>query len=120
VLVPLWIEGGMDCMLPWEVNSVDILKVAEAYPDLALCGGICKHVFEQEGLAPIDAEIERVVKPLRARGRFFPSLDHWVPRGVPLAKFEYFHRRLVDYGKANRVVWRSGQYVAEHRTRVAG
>ena len=107
-LVPLWIEGGMDCMLPWEVNSVDILKIAEAYPDLALCGGICKHVFEQEGLAPIDAEVERVVKPLRARGRYFPSLDHWVPRGVPLAKFTYFHQRLLGHGKANRVTWPSG------------
>jgi uroporphyrinogen decarboxylase len=102
-LVPLWIEGGMDCMLPWEVNAVDIRKVAEDYPKLVLCGGISKHVLEKEGVQPIDAEIERVVRPLRARGGYLLSLDHWCPRGVRLSQYEYFHRRLRDYGKANQV-----------------
>ena len=101
-LLPLWIQGGMDGMLPWEVNAVDILEVAHDFPSLALLGGIYKHMFDSESIADIDAELDRVVRPLRKRGGYFPSLDHWVYRGVPLRRYDYFHRRLGDYGKANQ------------------
>ncbi|MBN2583768.1 MAG: hypothetical protein JXL80_11940 [Planctomycetes bacterium] len=102
-LVPLWIEGGVDAMFPWEVNAVDILKIAEAYPGLVLLGGFWKHCFERDGLAAVDAEFLRVVEPLRRRGGWFPSLDHWVHQGIPLEKFRYYCRRLQECGKANRM-----------------
>ena len=45
-LVRLWYEAGVDCMQPWEVNAVDMLKFAEEYPQYVMMGGIYKHMFE--------------------------------------------------------------------------
>jgi uroporphyrinogen decarboxylase len=114
-LVGLWMEGGVDCILPWEVNAVDILEIAEDFPTLNLMGGIYKHVFEPGSLTQvgrfetadtrreIDIELERVVKPLRKRGGYVAGLDHAVHRGVGYRDFEYYCRRLSErYGKANR------------------
>ena len=114
-LVGLWMEGGVDAILPWEVNSVDILEVARDYPDLILMGGIYKHMFEPDSRSQfgrfettdtrleIDKELERVVKPLRERGGFIPGLDHFVHRGVDYPDFAYYCEQLAEkYGKANK------------------
>jgi uroporphyrinogen decarboxylase len=113
-LVEAWIEGGVDWILPWEANSSDILAVARRWPKLVLSGGIYKHLFEPDDPSQkgrfatndvrqlVDAELERVVKPLRVRGGYFPSLDHWVHPGVRYRDFSYYCRRLEkSYGKAN-------------------
>ncbi|MBI2941580.1 MAG: hypothetical protein HYY04_14190 [Chloroflexi bacterium] len=114
-LVRLWMEGGVDCILPWEVNSVDIFQAAREHADLALMGGIYKHMFEPADPAQagrfrstdvrqaIDEELDRVVRPLRQRGRYLPSLDHWVFREVRYPDFRYYCEQLVGkYGVANR------------------
>ena len=114
-LVGLWMEGGVDCMLPWEVNAVDILEIARDHPALNLAGGIYKHVFEpgsptqvgrfetQDARREIDRELERVVAPLRKRGGYVIGLDHAVHEGVRYADFVYYCDRLAaSYGKANR------------------
>ena len=113
-LVGLWLEGGVDCILPWEVNAVNILKIAQDFPELNLMGGVYKHVFEPESLTQvgrfetketrreIDTELERVVKPLRKRGGYVVGLDHCVHRGVGYTDFAYYCQRLSEqYGKAN-------------------
>ena len=78
-LVKHWYEAGVDCLQPWEVNSVDMLKFAEEYPDYVMMGGIYKHMFEPEHPAQvgrfsssslfevIDQELERVVAPMKRR-----------------------------------------------------
>jgi len=114
-LVGLWIEGGVDCILPWEVNSVDMLAISRRYPDLVLMGGIYKHMFEPADPAQvgrfrstdvrqaIDEELERVVAPMRRRGGYIPSLDHWVFSTVRYPDFLYYCQQLVDrYGVSNR------------------
>jgi len=114
-LVGLWIEAGVDCILPWEVNSVDMLAAAEMYPDLVFMGGIYKHMFEpdapeQVGRFPsddvqqaIEAELARVVAPMQRRGGYIPSLDHWVYRAVHYPDFAFYCRLLEsEYGVANQ------------------
>ena len=114
-LVGLWLEGGVDCILPWEVNAVDILRIAEDFPELNLMGGVYKHIFEPESLTQvgrfetkearreIDTELERVVRPLRKRGGYVVGLDHCVHRAVGYTDFAYYCRRLSEqYGKANQ------------------
>ena len=99
-LLPLWIQGGIDGMLPWEANAVDIVKVAEDFPDLVLFGGVSKHALEKDAAA-IDEELQRVLPALSERGGYIAALDHHVPQGVSLANFRHYCNRLVDYGKAN-------------------
>ena len=115
-LVRLWYEAGVDCMQPWEVNSVDMLRFAEEFPDYVMMGGIYKHMFEPGDPAQvgrfesddvhraIDGELERVVRPMIRRGGYIASLDHWAFWGTTYDGYCYFCQRLAEeYGKANRV-----------------
>ena len=112
-LIPKWYENGVDSIHPFEVNSTDMLKIAETYPDYVLMGGINKHMFEPDApeqvgkfntdnvYTAIDAELERVVKPMRKRGGYFPSLDHGAHWAVDYQPYLYYSDKLYDYGKAN-------------------
>ena len=93
-LVSRWYQNGIDCIHPWEVNSVDMLKFAKQYPEYIMMGGIYKHIFEPANPGQvgrfettdvhkvIDEELERIVKPMRERGGYFISLDHWAYWGI--------------------------------------
>ena len=112
-LVTRWYEAGVDCMLPWEVNAIDMLKFAEEYPHYTMTGGIYKHIFEpgdpsQVGRfkstdyrKAIDEELERVVKPMTKRGGYIAALDHWAFWGTTFDGYKHYCKRLWDYGKAN-------------------
>ena len=115
-LVRAWYDAGVDCMQPWEVNAVDMLKFAQDFPDYVMMGGIYKHIFEpgdptQVGrfqttdlCEAIDRELERVVSPMRARGGYIACLDHAAHVGTTYAGFRYYCDRLMERnGKANRV-----------------
>jgi len=114
-LVTRWYENGIDCMLPWEVNGVDMLKFAEAYPKYRMMGGIYKHMFEPNAPAQvgkfntrdvreaIDQEMKRVVEPMRKRGRYFPALDHGASYYIDYPDYKYYCEKMTGYGKANRV-----------------
>ncbi len=115
-LVKPWYEAGVDCMQPWEVNAVDMLKYAEEHPRSVMMGGIYKHMFEPADPAQvgrfrstdvhqaIDDELERVVKPMRARGGYIAALDHWAFWNVTYDGYRYYSAMLSErYGKANTV-----------------
>jgi uroporphyrinogen decarboxylase len=116
-VAPLWYDAGVDCILPWEVNCSDMLAFAAEHPRKVLLGGIYKHMFEpgdpaQVGRfassdvhAAIDAELARVLKPLKKRGGYIASLDHWAFWGVHYRDFLYYEQQLTErYGKANRAM----------------
>jgi len=129
-LAPLWQETGADCMQPWEVNAVDMLRSAEELPDMVFMGGIYKHMFEprhpgQVGRfattdvrQAIDEELHRVVRPMRERGGYFPSLDHWVFKGVEYDDFLYYCDQLAgQFGKANTSMrWTSQRGIVAEMT----
>ena len=114
-LVTRWYENGVDCMHPWEVNSVDMLKIAEEFPQYNMMGGIYKHIFEPNApeqvgrfnttdvYEAIDQELERVVKPMRMRGGYFPALDHWAYWNIDYEAYKYYCDKMFEYGKANSV-----------------
>jgi uroporphyrinogen decarboxylase len=115
-LVKMWYEAGVDCMQPWEVNSVDMLRFAEEFPEYVMMGGIYKHIFEPTDPAQvgrfrtdnvheaIDDELERVVGPMSNRGGYIASLDHWAFWGTTYDGYCYYTQRLAEkYGKANEV-----------------
>lgn len=113
-LVKHWYEAGVDCLQPWEVNSVDMLKFAAEFPKYVMMGGIYKHMFEPGDPAQvgrfkssnvsetIDEELERVVKPMIERGGYIAALDHWAFWGTNYDDYGYYTQRLKRYGKANR------------------
>jgi len=108
-----WYEAGVDCLQPWEVNSVDMLKFAEEFPHYVMMGGIYKHMFEPGDPAQvgrfrstdvhqaIDEELERVVKPMIKGGGYIAALDHWAFWGTTYDGYGHYAKALEKYGKAN-------------------
>jgi hypothetical protein len=89
-LIPLWLEGGVTGLLPFEVRAgMDVLSVRSRYPQLQIIGGIEKHRLEA-GKAEIDAELARVLPTMLSRGRYAAALDHWVHSEIPLENFRYY------------------------------
>jgi uroporphyrinogen decarboxylase len=82
-LTPLWIEGGVNILFPWETQfGLDITEVRRQYPDLGMVGGINKFALAH-GREAIDAELVKIPFMLE-QGRFIPGLDHGVPGRLPL------------------------------------
>lgn len=96
-LIPLWVEGGVTGLLPFEARAgMDILQVARQYPSLQLLGGIDKTKIAL-GIPYIDEEINRVVPHMMQRGGYCAALDHHVHPQIDLANFEYYVKRLQSY-----------------------
>lgn len=91
-LAPLWLEGGINILLPCEVAHTDTLKLRQENPtELFLRGGIDKRAFAR-GRDAIDAELERI-KPVLEIGSFMPTADHLVPPDVSLADYLYYREK---------------------------
>jgi len=87
VLVPLWLEAGVNIMFPLEVRAgVDPLAWRREYgKKLLLKGGINKEAIAAGG-TEIARELERI-RPLLDQGGYVPHLDHLVPPNVSYGNF---------------------------------
>lgn len=101
-LVPLWLEGGVNCMFPIEVGTwgADPVRFRREYGrDLLLMGGFDKHILARD-FGEIEREIRRLA-PLVEEGGFIPFCDHRVPPDVPLVNY-------IFYAETARRVWGHG------------
>ena len=101
-LIPLWLEGGVNCMFPIEVGTwgADPVRYRAEYGrDLLMMGGVAKGIL-REGPEAIDREIARLA-PLVEEGGFIPMPDHRVPPDVPLSHY-------IHYAESARAVWGHG------------
>ena len=98
-VIPLYQDAiGLDVMSPFEVAAgCDVVAVGEAYPGLAILGGIDKRMLSS-GRAAIDRHLERILPAMRARGGYVPTCDHGVPEEVPYEDYLYYRRRCVVLG----------------------
>lgn len=88
-LIPLWIEGGVTCLFPWETQmGLDITEVRRQYPTLQMIGGINKYSLAL-GRDAIDQELAKVPFMLES-GRYLPAVDHFVPPDVSWDNYRYF------------------------------
>ncbi|MDR3645081.1 MAG: uroporphyrinogen decarboxylase family protein [Clostridia bacterium] len=96
-LIPLWIEGGVTGLLPFEVRAgMDVVAIAKEFPTLQIIGGIDKHEIAK-GREAIDAELERVLPYMIQRGGYIVALDHGVPPTISLDDFMYYAERVREY-----------------------
>lgn len=90
-LIPLWLEGGVNCMFPIEVGTWggDPVRYRKQYgKDLLMMGGFDKHLLAQ-GKRPIEAEVRRLM-PLVEEGGYIGFCDHRVPPDVPLENYMFY------------------------------
>jgi uroporphyrinogen decarboxylase len=91
-LIPLWIEGGVDVIYPFEVAAgMDVVSVRNKHPRLGISGGVDKRALARDRAA-IDAELEKRM-PLIERGGYVPTIDHSLPPDIPLDNFRYYMNR---------------------------
>ena len=94
-IIPLWIEGGVNVLAPFEVGAgMDIVKVRKKYgKDLAIIGGIDKMKVAM-GQEAIHEELELKVKPMLKSGGYIPTLDHAVPFEMSLGNYLCYRNEL--------------------------
>jgi len=95
LLIPTWIENGVNTMFPIEVGTwnANIAPWREKYgKEVRGVGGVNKHVFSIDKAA-VDAEIERL-KPLVDLGGFLPCPDHRLPVDNKWELVQYYCERM--------------------------
>jgi uroporphyrinogen decarboxylase len=90
-LVPLFLQAGVNVMLPFEVQAgMDVRIFRKLYgKNLAILGGLDKRLLVGPPQALVE-EIRRIVRPMLNSGGYIPSLDHTVPPDVSLDQFRYY------------------------------
>lgn len=91
LLIPLWLECGVNGMWPLEVRAgMDVLQLRREYgQDLLMMGGLDKMEL-MKGRKEIEAEVLKKVPPLVGDGGYIPRPDHAIPPDVPYNNYMYF------------------------------
>lgn len=93
VLIPLWIEGGVDGVYPMEVQAgMNVADIRKKYPELLICGGIDKKALARTK-QDIDRELEKAEFVLKSGG-YIPFVDHAIPVDVSWENFKYYRTKL--------------------------
>lgn len=97
-LIPLWLEAGINCFYPMEVQShMDVVELRKIYgKDILMIGGIDKRILKK-GKKDIENEVKRV-SVIFDKGGFIPMVDHSVPPDVSLENYCYFIELLKKFG----------------------
>lgn len=102
-LLPLWIEGGVNVLYPFEVAAgMDVIEVRKAFPELRIHGGIDKRALIK-GKEAIDRELEYRVPFMLDQGGYIPNLDHMASPDISFENFEYYREKL------NSIIRRHGR-----------
>ncbi len=91
LLLPRWLDAGVNCMFPLEVGTwgTDPVALRKEYGrDLLMMGGFDKHVL-QGTKDDIVREIERLA-PLVEEGGYIGFADHRVPPDVTLENYWFY------------------------------
>jgi uroporphyrinogen decarboxylase len=102
LLLPLWLEAGVNCMFPLEVGTwgADPIQFRRQYgKELLMMGGFDKHILAQSTEA-IEREVLRLA-PLVEEGGFIGFCDHRVPPDVPYQNYLFYLEKV-------REIWGKG------------
>jgi len=104
LLVPVWLECGLNCMFPLEVHpGSDPVKFRRMYGrQILLRGGLRKYAFAGTRQDILN-ELKRV-EHLVHEGGFIPHGDHRIPQDVPYENYRYYVRE-----KLSMLGWRDDE-----------
>ena len=89
-LIPIWLEGGVNVIYPFEVQAgMDVIKARKEFgKELRMIGGFDKRACAK-GKKAIDKEFDRL-EPLVKEGGYILSPDHSFPPDVSFENYRYF------------------------------
>ncbi len=104
-LIPLWIEGGVTGLYPFEVAAgMDVVEVRKAFPKLGIIGGIDKMAVAKSREA-IDHELESKIPFMLKSGGFIPHIDHAVSMDISFDNFKYYRQKLEEMVRKSSKAW---------------
>ncbi|MCM8770145.1 MAG: hypothetical protein NC911_10880 [Candidatus Omnitrophica bacterium] len=91
VLIPLWLEVGINCFWPLEqASGMDPRRLRQKFGKaMVLCGGLDKRALSKDKKA-IEEELYAKIPPLVEQGGYIPHIDHIIPPDVPYSNFQYY------------------------------
>jgi len=91
VLIPLWMEAGINCFWPLEQPSgMDPLRLRKKFgKDLILCGGLDKMELAK-GPKAIEKELYAKIPPMLESGGYIPHIDHAIAPELSYKDFLYY------------------------------
>jgi hypothetical protein len=89
-LIPLWLEVGLNCMFPLEVNAGnDVIRCRKEYGrELLILGGFDKFALLDSREAVLSGF--RELEPAIQEGGFIPHIDHRCPDGIDFEMYRYY------------------------------
>ena len=89
-LIPIWLDGGVNCMFPVEIGDwADPVALRRRWGQgMLMRGGFDKHILAR-GPEAIRVEVRRLT-PLVEEGAFIPHCDHRVPADVSMANYIFY------------------------------
>lgn len=95
VLIPRFMEAGVDGFLPMDVNAgMDIVAVREKYPTVKFIGAFDKLQIAKSKES-IDKEFKRLL-PVIKQGGYIPGSDHQVAPSTSLDNYKYYIEKLKE------------------------
>ncbi len=92
LLVPGWLEAGINCMFPLEARFNDIYRLRERFGRRILfMGGVDKFALIK-GEGAIDKELERLT-PILEDGGYIPTVDHRCPPEISYSTYLYYLKK---------------------------
>ena len=95
-LAGIWLEGGINVMVPIEVAHTDAYKLSKQFGTKMAFKGCYDKRALLLGKDAIDAEFSRI-EPLFRRGGVIPHVDHLVPPDVPLENYIYYRNKKMEF-----------------------
>ncbi len=89
-LVEHWLEGGVNCMFPLEINSgSDPVVLREKFGKRVLLAGGVDKIQLAKGKKEIEKELERIRKTVESGG-YIPHVDHRCPPDVSYDNYLHY------------------------------
>ena len=90
VLVEHWLDAGVNCMFPLEMNGTsDPVAMREKFGQRVLLAGGVDKTQLMKGKKEIEQELERIRKTVESGG-FIPHVDHRCPPDVSYENYLYY------------------------------
>lgn len=92
-LIPLFIEGGINSMYPFEQQAGnDMVGLRKRFPELRMLGGMDKNML-YKGKEYIDKELQKIPYMI-SKGGYIPFIDHLIPPNSSWENFKYYRTKL--------------------------
>lgn len=101
ILVPYFIEAGMDCLQPMEVKAgMDVRELKQQYGDkLAFMGNIDARLFQDNDREGLEREIRDKITVAKQGGGYVYHSDHSIPPATNLDTYKFALECVERYGR---------------------